>query len=198
MNPYKILGVDKFAELPQIKRAFQFLAKELHPGRGGDEARAKDMNAAWAILRDEKLRDDYDKYGTSVSEDKLREKAEGLFKELCKRALSSRKIDLVANLSIALLRLQREHEAGTDDTLRRVEYNKKVLGRTKRRSGVNVFDALILEEQAALEAHQETLKEGKAVLVLLNEMIGSYSTVFDPVEQETLQLGCFKPLQLEN
>ena len=53
-------------------------------------------------------------------------------------------------------------------------------------------------EQTALEAHQETLKEGKAVLTLLNDMISSYSTVFDPVEQEALQRGRFKPLALEN
>ena len=196
MNPYKILGVDPTAELPHIKRAFQLLAKELHPDRGGDEAKAKDINLAWAILRDDKLRDDYDKYGTSVSEDKLREKAEGLFKDLCKQVLASRSHDLLSDLANALRRLERQHAAGTSDALSRIAYNKLVLGITKRKAGANLLDVLILEEQAALEAHQEGLKETKAVIKMLHEMLESYSTVLDTVEQEALQQGRFKPLVL--
>jgi DnaJ-class molecular chaperone len=53
-NPYDILGVSKSASEADIKKAFRKLAKQFHPDRNPEDAKAKDkfaeVNAAYEIL----------------------------------------------------------------------------------------------------------------------------------------------------
>lgn len=50
---YKILGVDKYANLKQIKTAYRSLAKDLHPDRNPDDPSAEkkfqDLAAAYEV-----------------------------------------------------------------------------------------------------------------------------------------------------
>jgi curved DNA-binding protein len=52
MDPYKILGVEPGASEKDIKAAFKKLAKKHHPDVGGDEAKFKEINAAYSMLTD--------------------------------------------------------------------------------------------------------------------------------------------------
>lgn len=64
---YKILGVSKSASPEEIKRAYRKLALKYHPDHNkGDvsaEARFKDLNEAYAVLRDPEKRKQYDLFG---------------------------------------------------------------------------------------------------------------------------------------
>lgn len=60
---YEILGVDKSASQDEIKRAFRKKAVELHPDRGGDEAKFKELNEAYEVLSNEQKRQAYDQFG---------------------------------------------------------------------------------------------------------------------------------------
>mmetsp|Transcript_4232 Transcript_4232/g.11722 ORF Transcript_4232/g.11722 Transcript_4232/m.11722 type:complete len:418 (-) Transcript_4232:274-1527(-) len=60
---YETLGVDKNAEEKQIKKAYRKLAVKHHPDKGGDEAKFKEISAAYEILSDPETRAKYDKYG---------------------------------------------------------------------------------------------------------------------------------------
>jgi DnaJ-class molecular chaperone len=62
-NPYSVLGVGKGASQDSIKKSYRKLAKELHPDRGGDEDKLKEVNAAYEILGDEKKRKLFDEFG---------------------------------------------------------------------------------------------------------------------------------------
>lgn len=65
---YAILGVDKKASKDDIKKAFRKLAHKYHPDKkGGDEAKFKEANEAYAILSDDKKRAEYDAYGRVFS-----------------------------------------------------------------------------------------------------------------------------------
>ena len=64
---YKILGVDKSASAEQIKKSYRKLALKYHPDHNeGDksaEAKFKDLNEAYAVLRDPEKRKQYDMFG---------------------------------------------------------------------------------------------------------------------------------------
>lgn len=60
---YEILGVGKDASADEIKKAFRRAAVEHHPDRGGDEAKFKEINEAYEVLKDASKRQRYDQFG---------------------------------------------------------------------------------------------------------------------------------------
>lgn len=59
-NYYDILGVTSTASADDIRSAYRKAAKANHPDLGGDPALMLRINEAYAILKDDKLRADYD------------------------------------------------------------------------------------------------------------------------------------------
>ena len=61
---YDILGVGKTASDDEIKKAFRKLAVKHHPDKqGGDEAKFKEINEAYEVLKDKQKRQRYDQFG---------------------------------------------------------------------------------------------------------------------------------------
>jgi molecular chaperone DnaJ len=61
---YEILGVKKDASADEIKKAFRKMAVKFHPDKeGGDEAKFKEINEAYEVLRDQQKRQRYDQFG---------------------------------------------------------------------------------------------------------------------------------------
>ena len=60
---YEVLGVGKDASADEIKKAFRRAAIEHHPDRGGDEAKFREINEAYEVLKDEAKRKRYDQFG---------------------------------------------------------------------------------------------------------------------------------------
>src|SRR3989344_1891031 len=66
---YKVLGVEKSASQDDIKRAFRKLAHQYHPDKGGgNEAKFKEANEAYATLGDPQKRARYDQFGHTGSQ----------------------------------------------------------------------------------------------------------------------------------
>ncbi|MDE0796808.1 MAG: DnaJ domain-containing protein [Alphaproteobacteria bacterium] len=65
MTPYDLLGVERGADIGDIKRAYRALAKELHPDvNAGDESasdRFKEITAAYNLLADRHKRAEFDR-----------------------------------------------------------------------------------------------------------------------------------------
>ena len=61
---YDILGISKSASPDEIKKAFRKLAVKYHPDKdGGDEAKFKEANEAYEVLKDPSKRQRYDQFG---------------------------------------------------------------------------------------------------------------------------------------
>ncbi len=60
---YQVFGIDKSAGADEIKRAFRKKAVELHPDRGGDEEKFKELNEAYEVLKDGQKKAAYDQFG---------------------------------------------------------------------------------------------------------------------------------------
>lgn len=67
---YKTLGVDKNADAAEIKKAYRKMAMKYHPDQNKDskeaEAKFKEVNAAYDILKDEQKRAAYDQFGDAA------------------------------------------------------------------------------------------------------------------------------------
>jgi len=66
---YELLGIDKSASASEIKKAYRQMAKKYHPDKnpGDNEAEEnfKTINEAYEVLKDDKKREIYNRYGKS-------------------------------------------------------------------------------------------------------------------------------------
>jgi len=60
---YEILGISKNASADEIKKAFRKQAVQHHPDKGGDEAKFKELNEAYEVLKDPSKKQRYDQFG---------------------------------------------------------------------------------------------------------------------------------------
>ncbi len=61
---YEVLGVAKGASADELKKAFRKKAIQYHPDKeGGDEAKFKEINEAYEVLKDSSKRQRYDQFG---------------------------------------------------------------------------------------------------------------------------------------
>ncbi len=69
---YELLGVDRKASAEEIKKAYRKLAMKYHPDQNKDskeaEAKFKEINEAYDVLKDEQKRAAYDRFGKAAFE----------------------------------------------------------------------------------------------------------------------------------
>ena len=80
-DPYRTLGINKNSSPQDIKQAFKKLAKEHHPDRpGGDEAKFKQINEAYEILKDPQKKRMFDQGGMDPNQPNFHRGEDGSFR----------------------------------------------------------------------------------------------------------------------
>lgn len=78
---YKILGIDRSASTPDIKKAYRKLARKYHPdlnpGDKSAESKFKDIQEAYSVLKDPEKREQYDQFGVVGDQ----ERAQGAYQQ---------------------------------------------------------------------------------------------------------------------
>jgi len=64
---YEVLGVSRTASQEEIKKAYRAKAHKLHPDKGGDAEKFKEVNEAYQVLGDAKRRAEYDQFGHAAA-----------------------------------------------------------------------------------------------------------------------------------
>lgn len=62
-DPFAILGLDRSASEKEIKKQYRELSKTMHPDKGGDEEKFKQLAKAYQALTDEETRRNWQEYG---------------------------------------------------------------------------------------------------------------------------------------
>lgn len=62
-DPFGILGVDRGATDQEIKKKYRELSKTMHPDRGGDEDKFKELAKAYQALTNEETKKNWIEYG---------------------------------------------------------------------------------------------------------------------------------------
>lgn len=60
---YDVLGVSQDASKDEIRRAYKRLAVQMHPDKGGDPEKFKELASAYEVLSDDEKRNRYDQLG---------------------------------------------------------------------------------------------------------------------------------------
>ena len=188
MNLYDVLGIDRNATQNRIKKAHRNLVKQLHPDIGGDPIRFAEVQAAYEILMNEELREEYDRTGIipKRAANNLSAQAHQLFLQLfigvvqniAKSGQDPEQFDLVnmieqkANAIIA-----NEIESGINSSKHTNEILNKMINRFKsKEKGKEPFSHAILRSAITNnENHIRQLEEQRRVInhliVLLDDLV---------------------------
>jgi curved DNA-binding protein CbpA len=129
MNPYQELNISKEATGDEIKKAFYDKAKKLHPDKGGDPDEFKKINHAYAILKDARQREYYDKYGQEEKPDAKLSQAINIAFQIINGAIERDEADMGYYFSVLKQQWTNDHT----NNIRNQKASKEKLLKFKKR-----------------------------------------------------------------
>lgn len=160
MTPYETLGVARDASPDDIKKAYRREVSKAHPDReGGDTARARAVNDAYAVLSDPERRARFDATGEDAPAQTLQSKAEAALITALMQALDHESLDPLgyvrAKMNEITNRARQQHRLAT----KRKDGLAKMAQRARSKSGSrllhDIIDAQIKRQQGAIDEADE-------------------------------------------
>jgi curved DNA-binding protein CbpA len=165
MDLYNTLGVAKDASPADIKKAYRRRSSQAHPDKGGSEKAQQAINAAYAVLSDDRKRKHYDETGKD-REPNIDQQANAILLSLLNELLESddEVTDIIAvgrmKLKGRVVSILTNIEMGKS----RVSIIERKRGKVRRKdSGPNAVDMLIEQKVSRLKAAIADLAEGLAI-----------------------------------
>jgi len=179
MDLYKILGVEPSASQKEIKTAYKSLAQQLHPDKNPDEAeRFEEISLAYAILKNEDDRANYDRTGSTERAPSIESKAEAVLAQMFNTLLADENAiysDIIgtirSNVNIQINNIQINITKMNKNTKFLEQIKERLACKNKEGMLIQAIDANIQNNKQALDMAEQELKMGaKAV-----ELLGDYS-----------------------
>lgn len=163
---YSVLGVERGADEPTIRRAYRRAAKHAHPDGGGSPEAFGRLSRALRVLTNAKARDHYDKTG-EVDEpgpDQTQSQIHMMAANALLQAMASSydvdRTDLIAAAKANLRQLQTQCRAANNQVKEGIDRLERVAKRLKRKkSRVKTPDFM----QAMIEGHIAMLRRSIAM-----------------------------------
>jgi DnaJ-class molecular chaperone len=174
-NLYETLGINKNANISDIKSGYRKKAKENHPDMGGDSIKFNEIHKAYSILRIPQKREAYDKTGQiddscSSIEDKIRSTILSIFVGIVGKVRDVTTIDIFEEMRkfIASKRYEIENaKEGLHDKLQTFEaVIKRIRIKNKKESVLFIIyiENIINSTKRDIEVKNEELKNNQKLL----------------------------------
>ena len=105
---YDILGVEKTATQPEIKRAYRSTARKAHPDLGGSQAEMAELNRAWECLGNPVRRLIYDETGRDAPVNSIDEEARSIIANTFAQLLDIDKMSDILSRTVQLISAMRD------------------------------------------------------------------------------------------
>ena len=183
-NYYEILGVERDADQPTLKRAYKALAQQWHPDKPtGDAGKFAEIAGAYNTLRSEELRRRYDALGADATPETMFEKwVHDALAVTIHRAIDTQRNMLPPGgclLSITTDLLRRACNVERDEVLDPLVRRRKELNNARERivapAHEDVFGEVLGERIRELDREILAAEQGLSVLRRARDNLGEYA-----------------------
>lgn len=184
---YKLLGVRKNSKKQTIRKAYIQLSKKHHPDKGGDREIFEKIQFAWEVLRDDKLRKQYDETGEVPKsrdmhkyseQDKTRGQvlihAISCFQSVLHNN-DPKRVDIIATCKKVMGKNIKEAQGIIDNCKKDIDLYDNVLDRLKCKTEDNPLRISIMQQKDVVI---KAIKDQEDLLKILNQSI----LIFDNYE----------------
>lgn len=141
-NYYQILGVDKDATSDEIKKKYYKLSKKLHPDVGGDSNLFSQINEAYEIFSNEKLRKDWDKRSRFGKNYKLVNEFKNYEQTILSKTWEKGKFDKIKSETDLHIHLEVEKNFGGV-----IEYQRWVTCKSCKGTGLDLRGKIVIKDE---------------------------------------------------
>lgn len=176
MNPYEILGIDKYASFEDIRNKYRQLASQNHPDKGGDTEKFKLINLAYDILSDPIKKKGFDDQGIFFTDSTTYTEAintlQNLFNELINKH-DPEKDNLIQSMFVEARYKKQYIEAQMESCLKSMNKLKKVRHKLKLKKQTDNHIKKFVESglkncEHDIQVFRRGIKIYDFVLVILN------------------------------
>lgn len=174
-NLYEVLGVEKDADKAEIKLAFRRMAGKLHPDKeNGDKKKFQEVKHAYEILKDDKLRKEYDETGTIRKHGDMRSRArDQLARMFFEIVASPFEGNLIDELRKTISDVIKDYPSDKIKKRKKLAKLKLKIERVKSKSDINLYrgviEQMIIDVTKNIERSLDNVEIGGIMLEMLDE-----------------------------
>ena len=175
MNPYQELNVSPDSTQDEIKKAYHRKAKKNHPDKGGKPEVMEAVNKAYAMIKDARSRDYYDKHGEEKKVDTELTQAVNIAFQIISGAIERNE----ENIEFYFQALKKQWQSEFNNHVRDNETKKKKIinfqKRIKNTPKNDFVNNFLTEQLRALDMNIDNLKNDWSARCRAFVMLSEYS-----------------------
>ena len=185
MNPYQELNIDPSSSQDEIKKAYHRKAKKNHPDKGGDPQAMESVNRAYAMIKDARSREYYDKHGEEQKVDTELTRAVNIAFQIISGVIERNE----ENVEFYFQALRSQWQSEFNNHVRDQETKKKKIinfqARIKNKPKNDFVNNFLNEQIKAIELNIENFKKDWSARQRAFKLLSEYS--FEQIQKMSIQ-----------